>query len=143
MAARAYVPYSKFPVGAAALTTSGRIVAGCNIENAAYGVVLCAECGLVSSLLGGRDASGPIMSTDVAQSPRELLVALLCVDGNGTPITPCGRCRQLLFEHAAPGMLIEMADGEPMPLSELLPFAFGGPNLEAVASSAQQLKGNS
>ena len=138
MASRAYVPYSKFPVGAAALTTSGRIVGGCNVENAAYGVVLCAECGLVSSLIGQGGASTPVMDADTL---RERLVALSCVDGNGTPITPCGRCRQLLFEHAAPGMLIEMSDAEPALLTDLLPYAFGGANLAAVATSASHLKG--
>lgn len=139
MTKRAYVPYSKFPVGAAALTTSGRLVAGCNVENAAYGVALCAECGLVSQLLAGRDAAAAVFDADAAG--RELLVALSCVAGNGTPITPCGRCRQLLFEHAAEGMLIQMAEGDPQPLTNLLPHAFGGPNLHAVESSAHQLKG--
>ena len=137
MTRRAYVPYSRFPVGAAALTTSGRMVFGCNVENAAYGVVLCAECGLVSSLLAGREGDQPVM--DAQEPGRELLVALSCVDANGTPITPCGRCRQLLYEHAAPDMLIDMADADPVPLTALLPYAFGGANLAAVESSAQQL----
>lgn len=140
--ARAYVPYSRFPVGVAALTTHGRVLTGCNVENAAYGVALCAECGLVSSLhaTGERPQDGPTL---VDSGERELLVALSCVDGNGTPITPCGRCRQLLFEHAAPGMLIEMDGREPLALTELLPHAFGAPNLGAVATSADILKGES
>ena len=137
---RAYVPYSRFPVGAAALTTRGRVVTGCNVENAAYGVVLCAECGLVSALLAtaGSAGVGPILHHG---AERERLVALSCVDGNGTPITPCGRCRQLLHEHAAPGMLVELHDGAPLRLADLLPHAFGAPNLGAVATSADTLKG--
>ena len=80
-------PYSKFPVGAAGLVDDGRVVIGCNVENAAYGVVLCAECGMVSQLHatgGGR------------------LVALSCVDASGEPMLPCGRCRQLLWENGGP-----------------------------------------
>ena len=83
---RAYAPYSRFPVGAAALVDDGRVVVGCNVENASYGVGLCAECGLVSALHasgGGR------------------LVAFVCVDGAGDILMPCGRCRQLLYEHGA------------------------------------------
>jgi len=111
--ARAYAPYSKFPVGAAALTDDGRVVSGCNVENASYGLTLCAECGLVSSLHatgGGR------------------LVAFSCVDGEGSVLMPCGRCRQLLSEHAAPGMLVDTRDG-PKPMTEVLPMAFGPGNL--------------
>ncbi|MGO3679085.1 MAG: cytidine deaminase, partial [Microbacteriaceae bacterium] len=88
---RAYAPYSEFPVGAAALVDDGRIIAGCNVENASYGVGLCAECTLVGQLQltgGGK------------------LVAFDCVDGRGNTLMPCGRCRQLLFEASAPGMLL-------------------------------------
>jgi len=109
----AYAPYSGYPVGAAALTEDGRIVSGCNVENASYGLTLCAECGLVSSLHatgGGR------------------LVAFACVDGKEAVLMPCGRCRQLLWEHAADGMLIDTTDG-PIPLTELLPRAFGPADL--------------
>ena len=105
----AYAPYSKFPVGVAALVDDGRIISACNVENASYGLTLCAECGLVSDLVssgGGR------------------LVALYCVDAHGSPLMPCGRCRQLLFEHGGGGLLI-MADTQIRPLSELLPWAFG------------------
>ena len=90
--ARAYVPYSGFPVGAAALVDDGRIVVGCNVENAAYGVTLCAECSLVSALVTGGGGR---------------LVAFICVDGAGRTLMPCGRCRQLLWEHGGP----ESADG--------------------------------
>lgn len=113
MAARAYAPYSGFPVGAAALADDGRVVAGCNVENAAFGVALCAECGLISSLLasgGGR------------------LTAFACVDRNGDVLMPCGRCRQLLWEHGGPELLIDTASGV-RTLAELLPDAFGPADL--------------
>ena len=106
--ARAYVPYSRYPVGAAGLTDDGRIVTGCNVENAAYGVVLCAECGVVSALHatgGGR------------------LLALSCVDQRGAALMPCGRCRQLLWEQGGPDCLVD-AEPVPIPMAELLPHAF-------------------
>ena len=112
-AARAYAPYSRFPVGAAALVDDGRIVDGCNVENASYGLTLCAECGVVSALHatgGGR------------------LVALVCVDGAGAFLMACGRCRQLLFEHGGPDLQVA-TDGGPRPLSALLPDAFGPADL--------------
>ncbi|MFF2810564.1 cytidine deaminase [Streptomyces sp. NPDC058000] len=106
---RAYAPYSGYPVGAAALVDDGRTVTGCNVENASYGLALCAECGLVSALFasgGGR------------------LTAFTCVDGKGELLVPCGRCRQLLHEHGGPEMLVDTAAGI-RPLAELLPDAFG------------------
>ncbi|KJY40182.1 cytidine deaminase [Streptomyces sp. XY431] len=105
----AYAPYSKFPVGAAALVDDGRTVTGCNVENASYGLALCAECGLVSMLHatgGGR------------------LTAFTCVDGAGELLMPCGRCRQLLYEHGGPDLLVELPSGV-LPMSEVLPDAFG------------------
>jgi cytidine deaminase len=112
---KAYVPYSKFPVGAAAIVTDGRIIAGCNVENASYGLSLCAECALVSTLhlTGGGQ-----------------LVAFTCVDGDGNTLMPCGRCRQLLFEHAVPGMLLETVSGI-RTIDEVLPDAFGPRTLSA------------
>jgi len=110
---KAYAPYSSFPVGAAALVDDGRVVVGCNVENAAYGVVLCAECGLVSSLVasgGGR------------------LVAFTCVDRHGTTLMPCGRCRQLLWEHGGPGLQVETVSGIKT-MDEVLPDAFGPSDL--------------
>lgn len=106
---RAYAPYSGFPVGVAALVDDGRTVTGCNVENASYGLSLCAECGLVSQLQatgGGR------------------LTHFTCVDGRGESLVPCGRCRQLLYEFGGPGLLLETPDGV-LPLAEMLPQAFG------------------
>ncbi|HEX6468132.1 MAG TPA: cytidine deaminase [Streptosporangiaceae bacterium] len=115
---RAYAPYSNFPVGAAGLAADGRVVSGCNVENASYGLGLCAECGLVSALHGtGRAGAAP---------PR--LVAVAIVDGRGDPLMPCGRCRQLLWEHGGPELLVDAAGGV-RPLCELLPDAFGPDNL--------------
>jgi len=111
---KAYVPYSHFPVGAAALVDDGSVVVGCNVENASYGVTLCAECSLVSALVvqgGGR------------------LVAFTCVDGHGNVLMPCGRCRQLLFEHGGPRLLVETVSGI-RPMTEVLPDAFGPADLE-------------
>jgi cytidine deaminase len=110
----AYAPYSNFPVGAAALVDDGRIVTGCNVENASYGVGLCAECGLVSEL---------------ARTGGGKLVAFSCVDGDGNTLMPCGRCRQLLFEHAAPGMILETVSGKKL-ITEVLPDAFGPNDLK-------------
>ncbi|SCK27402.1 cytidine deaminase [Streptomyces sp. WMMB 322] len=110
---RAYAPYSQFPVGAAALADDGRTVSGCNVENAAFGMTLCAECGLVSSLVasgGGR------------------LTAFTCVDKHGELLMPCGRCRQLLWEHGGPQLLMETGGGI-RTLADLLPDAFGPADL--------------
>ena len=106
---RAYAPYSRYKVGAAALVGDGRIVAGCNVENASYGVGLCAECALVG---------------DLHMSGGGQLVAFVCVNGAGETIMPCGRCRQLLYEHAAPGMLLDTVSGI-RTIDEVLPDAFG------------------
>lgn len=115
---KAYVPYSKFPVGAAALTSDGRIVSGCNIENASYGLTLCAECSLVSELAMSSGNSGPAK-----------LVAFTCVDGHGNILMPCGRCRQLLFEHSAKGMVLETVSGFKT-IDEVIPDAFGSRDLD-------------
>ncbi len=115
---KAYVPYSHFPVGAAALVDDGRVISGCNVENASYGLTLCAECALVSSLYmtgGGK------------------LLAFTCVDGNGGALMPCGRCRQLLYEHSADGMLLETVSGI-RTIDEVLPDAFGPRTLAAYES---------
>jgi cytidine deaminase len=110
---RAYVPYSKFPVGAAAITDDGRLVTGANVENASYGLGLCAECSLVSELF--RTGGGK-------------LVAFACVDKHGNELMPCGRCRQLLYEHHAPGMLLSTVSGIKT-IQEVLPDAFGPEDL--------------
>lgn len=116
---RAYAPYSRYPVGAAAFVDDGRVVTGCNVENASYGATLCAECGVVCALHasgGGR------------------LVALACVDGAGDPLMPCGRCRQLLWEHGGPECLID-ADPEARRMADLLPYAFDVADLDAVSGT--------
>ena len=110
---RAYAPYSHFPVGAAALVDDGRVVVGCNVENASFGLTLCAECAVVSALHvsgGGR------------------LVAFVCVDAHGNALMPCGRCRQLLWEHGGPDLLVETVSGI-KPMTEVLPDAFGPDDL--------------
>lgn len=108
----AYAPYSSHPVGAAALTDDGRVISGCNVENASLGVTLCAECGLVNEL--ARSSPPGHMSR---------LVALACVGPNPQPLLPCGRCRQLLWEHGGPDMLIDR-EGGPTSLDLLLPEGF-------------------
>ncbi|HET8959615.1 cytidine deaminase [Nocardioides sp.] len=113
VSARAYAPYSRFPVGAAAMVDDGRVVVGCNVENAAYGVVLCAECGVVSQLHatgGGR------------------LTHFVCVNGEGAVIMPCGRCRQLLFEHGGRELLLLTVSGVRR-MDEVLPDPFGPDDL--------------
>ncbi|WP_017198720.1 cytidine deaminase [Arthrobacter sp. M2012083] len=111
---QAYAPYSKFPVGAAALTEDGRIVSGCNVENASYGLTLCAECALVGQLHmtgGGK------------------IAAFYCVDGQGNILMPCGRCRQLLYEFRAPRMQLMTTQGIKS-MDQVLPDAFGPEHLE-------------
>src|SRR5664280_3139209 len=113
VARSAYAPYSSFLVGAAALVDDGRVVVGCNVENASYGLTLCAECSLISALHasgGGR------------------LVAFACVDSHGAPLMPCGRCRQLLWEHGGPDLLVDSIRGI-VPMTEVLPDAFGPQDL--------------
>ena len=110
---RAYAPYSRFPVGVAGLVDDGRVVVGCNVENAAYGVTLCAECGLVSQFVasgGGR------------------LVAVFCVGGDGEALMPCGRCRQLLWEHGGAACLLMTPEGV-QTMAQVLPQAFGPDDL--------------
>jgi cytidine deaminase len=111
--AHAYAPYSRFRVGAAALTDDGRVVTGCNVENVSYGLGLCAECAVVCALHTGGGGR---------------LLALACVDADGRLLMPCGRCRQVLIEHGGPEMLIGHPDG-PRPLGALLPDAFGPDDL--------------
>jgi cytidine deaminase len=111
---RAYAPYSHFPVGAAALVDDGRIVVGCNVENASYGVALCAECGVVSDLVAGGGGR---------------LVAVTCCDSIGRRLMPCGRCRQLLWEHGGPELLVDTPDGI-WRMADVLPLAFGRTDLE-------------
>ncbi|ORA09718.1 cytidine deaminase [Mycobacterium arosiense] len=114
-AAGAYAPYSLFRVGAAALVDDGRVVTGCNVENVSYGLGLCAECAVVCALHSGGGGR---------------LVALACVDGRGSALMPCGRCRQVLAEHGGPELLIDHPRG-PRRLGDLLPDAFGPDDLAA------------
>jgi cytidine deaminase len=116
---RAYAPYSHFPVGVAGLVDDGRVVVGCNVENASYGLTLCAECGMVSELIasgGGR------------------LVAVACVGEGPGPLMPCGRCRQLLWEHGGADLMVDTPSGI-RPMSEILPEAFGPDDLAAAAAA--------
>ncbi|MGE4178033.1 MAG: cytidine deaminase [Thermoleophilia bacterium] len=115
MTARAYAPHSRVLVGAAGLTDDGRVVRGCNVENASYGLTLCAECGLVS---------------DLAATGGGRLVAVAVAAGDGRPLAPCGRCRQLLYEHGGADLLLDAPDG-PVTLGALLPWAFGPDDLDA------------
>jgi cytidine deaminase len=115
VARNAYAPYSRLRVGAAGLASDGRVVLGCNVENASYGLTLCAECGLVSSLHAGGGGT---------------LVAVSVVAADGAPLVPCGRCRQLLLEAGGPGLLVD-ADGGPVELGSLLPSAFSAGDLMA------------
>ena len=120
---RAYAPYSNFPVGVAGLADDGRLLSGCNVENASYAVGLCAECGMVSQLHrtgGGR------------------LVAVACVNRDGAALMPCGRCRQLLWEHGGPDLLVWTPKGV-MTMADVLPQAFDATDLGKTVSSPATL----
>lgn len=111
---RAYTPYFNFKVGAAALVDDGRIVVGCNVANASFGLGLCAECGVVSALHasgGGR------------------LIACIVVDKHGQALVPCGRCRQLLFEHGGADLLVRLPEGV-FTMGDLMPHAFNAQMFE-------------
>lgn len=114
MTARSYAPYSNFQVGAAALADDGRLVRGCNVENASFGVTLCAECGLISDLVAGGGGR---------------LVAFCCVDREGTVIMPCGRCRQLLWEHGGPQLQLLTPAGV-QTMAQVLPQAFDATTMD-------------
>jgi cytidine deaminase len=126
VAGRAYAPYSRLRVGAAGLTDDGRVITGCNVENASFGLTLCAECGLVSALHAEPLAGQPAAPGTGAPA----LVAVAVVAGDGAPLLPCGRCRQLLLEAGGPGLLVDTPEG-PLPLAQLLPAAFGGADLSS------------
>ena len=122
MTRHAYAPYSDFQVGAAALVDDARIVVGCNVENAAYGVTLCAECGVVSALHAGGGGR---------------LVAVACRDKLGVALMPCGRCRQLLWENGGADCLIDTPEGIKK-MSDVLPQAFGADELQRVAAETKE-----
>jgi cytidine deaminase len=117
VAANAYAPYSGLRVGAAGLTGSGNTVTGCNVENVSYGLTLCAECGLVSAL-----------HAQASAGTEKTLVAVAVVAGDGDPLLPCGRCRQVLLEAGGPHLLVDTAQG-PVELNHLLPAAFTNDDL--------------
>lgn len=119
MTDRAYAPYSQVRVGAAALVSDGRIVTGCNVENASYGLSLCAECSVASALAG---------------SGGGRLVALAVVGGDGEYLAPCGRCRQVLYEFGGPDLRVDTGAGV-VTLADLLPGAFGPADLTVRASA--------
>jgi cytidine deaminase len=132
-AQRAYAPYSGLRVGAAGLAADGQVVTGCNVENSSYGLTLCAECGLVSALhasgAGAARASGA-GAARASGAGAEALRAVAVVAGDGQPLLPCGRCRQLLLEAGGPDLLVDTAEG-PVELKVLLPAAFTGADLAA------------
>ena len=115
VAGRAYAPYSRFRVGAAGQAADGQVMTGCNVENASYGLTLCAECGLVSALHAAGGGT---------------LVAVSVVTSDGAPLLPCGRCRQLLLEAGGPGLLVD-TDAGPTELGRLLPSPFTQTDLAA------------
>ena len=122
-AGHAYAPYSGLRVGAAGLAADGQVITGCNVENASYGLTLCAECGLVSAL----HASG---AGALHVAGAGALRAVAVVAGDGEPLLPCGRCRQLLLEAGGDDLLVDTAEG-PVELKVLLPSAFSGTDLAA------------
>jgi cytidine deaminase len=124
-AERAYAPYSGLRVGAAGLTSDGQVVTGCNVENSSYGLTLCAECGLVSAIHAS--GAGAIHASGAGAGA---LRAVAVVAGDGQPLLPCGRCRQLLLEAGGPDLLVDTAEG-PVELKVLLPAAFTGADLAA------------
>jgi cytidine deaminase len=132
VARHAYAPYSRLRVGAAGLTADGRVVTGCNVENASFGLTLCAECGLVSALhaTSPPEPTEPPEPSGPAAPPVPTLVAVAVVAGDGDALLPCGRCRQLLLEAGGAALLVDTAGG-PVPLGELLPAAFDGAHLSA------------
>jgi len=117
VASRAHAPYSRLTVGAAGLCTDGAVISACNVENASYGLTLCAECGLVSVLVAGGHGR---------------LLAVSVTAGDGTPLAPCGRCRQVLLEHGGPSLLLDAGAGNaPVSLAAMLPGAFDAAELGA------------
>jgi len=153
VAGRAYAPYSRLRVGAAGLTGDGRVVTGCNVENASFGLTLCAECGLVAALHATAPSAPPAPAPPPATpapppatpapppatpAPPPVLpslIAVAVVAGDGDPLLPCGRCRQLLLEAGGPELLVDTVGG-PRPLAELLPAAFDGADLSARRDNA-------
>ena len=140
-AQRAYAPYSGLRVGAAGLAADGQVVTGCNVENSSYGLTLCAECGLVSALHASGAGAARAPGAGAARAPgagaarapgagAEALRAVAVVAGDGQPLLPCGRCRQLLLEAGGPDLLVDTAEG-PVELKVLLPAAFTGADLAA------------
>jgi cytidine deaminase len=128
VAERAYAPYSGLRVGAAGVAADGQVVTGCNVENSSYGLTLCAECGLVSALHAS--GAGAVDASGAGVVGSEALQAVAVVAGDGQPLLPCGRCRQLLLEAGGPDLLVDTAEG-PVELKVLLPAAFTGADLAA------------
>jgi cytidine deaminase len=125
-ARHAYAPYSGLRVGAAGLTDDGRVIVGANVENASFGLTLCAECSLVSALHGAGPANDPANEANEANEADATsadLVAVAVVAGDGEPLLPCGRCRQLLLEAGGGSLLVDTPAG-PVELKFLLPAAF-------------------
>lgn len=119
---RAYAPYSKYPVGCAVLCSDGACYSGANVENASYGLTLCAECSVVSQ---------------VGARPGVKIRKIVCVDRHGEIISPCGRCRQLLSEFAEAECTIQLSDGV-RSFASILPHAFGPGELDAGRERAEE-----
>lgn len=114
VAKRAYAPYSGFRVGAALQTADSRVFTGCNVENASYGLSMCAERNAVAALVAGSSGGPATIAVIAVASP------------DAEPCFPCGACRQVLYEFGCPAVVVEV-DGAPqaVPLATLLPHPFG------------------
>lgn len=134
VAHRAWVPYSRFPVGAAVLTTGDRVISGCNVENAAYGEAICAERNAVTSMVAAERPEG---------TPPPAIEAVAVVGLSAAPCWPCGACRQVLREFHCRYVIVEDASGEPIivDFEEILPHSFGPEALNSTPQNPPHTQG--